>query len=52
LLFKAKSPKEKDEADLALTLPMLTLKRIAWLRNALQIVHPKHEWIGRLNTAL
>jgi hypothetical protein len=52
LLFKAKSPKEKDEADLALTLPTLTPKRIAWLRNALQIVHPKHEWIGRLNTAL
>jgi hypothetical protein len=52
LLFKAKSPKKKDEADLALTLPTLTLKRIAWLRNALQMVHPKHEWIGRLNTAL
>jgi len=52
LLFKAKSPKEKDEADLALTLPTLTLERIEWLRNALEIVHPKHKWMARLNTAL
>jgi hypothetical protein len=52
LLFKAKSPKEKDEADLALTLPTFTLERIEWLRNALEIVHTKHKWMARLDTAL
>jgi hypothetical protein len=49
LLFKAKFPKEKDEADLALTLPTLTRERITWLRNALELVHPGHEWLARLD---
>ncbi len=50
LLFKAKAPKEKDEADLALTLPTLTVERIEWLRNALEIVSPKHDWTARLGS--
>ena len=52
LLFKAKPLNDKDEADLAVTLPTLTPERIEWLRNALEIVHPKHKWMARLNAAL
>lgn len=52
LLFKAKSPKEKDEADFALTLPTLTPERIEWLLEALGIVHSKHRWTARLDAAL
>jgi hypothetical protein len=52
LLFKAKAPTEKDEADLALTLPMLTRKEIEWLRNALEIVHPSHDWTTELAAEL
>lgn len=51
LLFKAKARRDKDEADLALTLPSLTPDRIRWLRQALRIVYPEHEWIRRLTTA-
>ena len=52
LLFKAKAPTDKNEADLALTLPLLTWSQIEWLRNALEIVHPKHDWTARLGTVL
>jgi hypothetical protein len=52
LLFKAKAPTEKDEADLAVALPILTRHQIEWLRNALEIVHPKHHWTARLGTIL
>jgi aminoglycoside-2''-adenylyltransferase len=52
LLFKAKALTEKDEADLAVTLPMLTRHQIEWLRTALEIVHPKHQWTARLGTIL
>ena len=48
LLFKAKAAREKDEADFALTLPSLTADRVTWLREALRIVHPGHEWLSRL----
>jgi hypothetical protein len=49
LLFKAKSPTEKDEADLALTLPTLTREQTAWLRNALEAVHAGHDWTMRVH---
>ena len=49
LLFKAKAAREKDEADFALTLPSLTPDRVTWLREALRIVHPGHEWLSRLS---
>jgi hypothetical protein len=52
LLFKAKAPTEKDEADLAVTLPMLTRHQIEWLQKALEIVHPKQQWTAQLGTIL
>lgn len=45
-----RSRERKDEADLALPLPTLTPDRIEWLRTALEIVHPRHEWTAKLKT--
>jgi Aminoglycoside-2''-adenylyltransferase len=48
LLFKAKAPSAKDEADLTVTLPHLEGPARAWLRNALTLVHPSHRWLAVL----
>jgi hypothetical protein len=44
LLFKAKAAREKDHLDLQAVLPLLGPERRAWLRDALDCVHPGHEW--------
>jgi hypothetical protein len=31
---------------------MLTRKRIEWLRNALEIVYPSHDWTAELSAEL
>jgi hypothetical protein len=48
LLFKAKATRPKDEADLAAVLPRLDPTARAWLRAALERVHPEHTWIAAL----
>lgn len=49
LLFKAKhAHMEKNRSDFADTLPLLDDARRAWLRDALDRVHPGHEWLGEL----
>jgi len=49
LLFKARhSAEEKNESDFAAALPLLTGAERAWLREALALVHPGHEWGNRL----
>jgi len=48
LLFKAKASRPKDEADLAACLPRLAEDDRAWLRDALDRVHPSHPWLARL----
>jgi hypothetical protein len=48
LLFKAKAPSAKDEADRAAALPHLDEPSQAWLREALRLVHPGHEWLAAL----
>jgi hypothetical protein len=45
LLFKAKAARDKDRADLDLTLPLMGDERRRWLREALAQVHPDHEWL-------
>lgn len=46
LLFKAKHVhQEKNRIDFADTLPRLDSERRAWLREALERVHPAHEWL-------
>jgi len=49
LLFKAKhSAQEKNQADFAAALPRLDAGRREWLRDALERVHPGHEWLAEL----
>jgi hypothetical protein len=49
LLFKAKhSHMEKNGVDFAAALPRLEPERRDWLRDALERVHPGHEWLAEL----
>jgi aminoglycoside-2''-adenylyltransferase len=49
LLFKAKHVGEaKNQADFEAALPRLDARRRDWLRDALEQVHPGHEWLARL----
>jgi hypothetical protein len=46
LLFKAKhAARDKDAADFAWKLPLLRADRRQWLADALDVVHPGHDWI-------
>jgi hypothetical protein len=49
LLYKAKAPRPKDEADFAACLPVLPPDARAWLRAGLARVHPGHPWIASLH---
>ena len=48
LLFKARHARPKDDGDLAAALPHLDDGRRAWLREALELVHPGHRWLHEL----
>lgn len=48
LLFKAKRRATKDEEDFAVVAPRLDRERREWLQAALERVHPRHDWLGRL----
>ncbi len=48
LLYKAKSPRSKDEADFARILPLLDQRSHQWLAQALAIAHPAHSWLQQL----
>ena len=48
LLFKAKQPLRKDEADFLNALPCLGLDEKSWLKRALRLAHPCSSWIQHL----
>jgi hypothetical protein len=48
LLYKAKSPRPKDEADFIRALPALDQGRRLWLAQSLALIHPGHAWLARL----
>jgi hypothetical protein len=48
LLFKARQARPKDEADFAAIVPLLSKRRLTWLRDTLTQVHPGHAWLERL----
>jgi hypothetical protein len=48
LLFKARIMREKDRADFAGVVGALTTEDRDWLRAALVLTHPGHEWISAL----
>jgi Aminoglycoside-2''-adenylyltransferase len=48
LLYKAKAPRPKDEADFARVLPFLHGESRQWLAQSLALVHPGHFWLAEL----
>jgi aminoglycoside-2''-adenylyltransferase len=48
LLYKAKAPRPRDEDDFERVLPYLEPNAAAWLKQALEVAHPEHPWIERL----
>lgn len=52
LLYKARSPRPKDEADFAKILPHLDKRSYRWLFQTLTIVHPHHLWLPQLKNCL
>lgn len=48
LLYKAKSPRAKDEQDFSNCLPQLDPDARAWLRAALTTTQPDHAWLTQL----
>jgi Aminoglycoside-2''-adenylyltransferase len=50
LLFKAKAPRPKDEADLRTVLPLLDNDQRRWLADALAVTYEDHPWRSFLLT--
>ncbi len=48
LHMKARHRRTKDERDFKVILPLLDHRSRAWLRGALELLHPGHPWIVRL----
>jgi len=48
LLFKAKHCLDKDRADFDACVDALSTDARAWLKRALALCHPGHDWIARL----
>jgi len=48
LLYKAKNPREQDEADFQNARERLDEESRAWLRQAIAACHPGHPWLGLL----
>jgi len=48
LLYKAKEPRPKDEADFARTVSFLNPESRRWLTQALSRVHLGHQWLRLL----
>jgi hypothetical protein len=44
LLWKAASPRERDEADRAVVFPLLPAGEREWLRGAIALAHPDSPW--------
>jgi aminoglycoside-2''-adenylyltransferase len=51
LLFKAKTPRPKDESDFKAVLPLLAQESRAWLAGSLALVHPGHRWLTELGSS-
>jgi hypothetical protein len=53
LLYKSKTPRERDDADFDQIWPLLDADARTWLGDALELTTPHHNWIGvvRASTA-
>jgi len=51
LLYKASELSPKNEADFAAVRPQLTQTATQWLREALEVIDPRHPWVPRLQSS-
>lgn len=51
LLYKASELSPKNEADFAAVRPQLTQTATQWLREALEVINPRHPWVPRLQSS-
>jgi hypothetical protein len=51
LLYKSSGTRDRDDADFAQTWPFLSDDARQWLRNALELVAPRHRWVESLRSA-
>jgi len=49
LLYKAKRPQPKDDADLAAALPHIDVEPRSWLASAIETAHGDHRWLTTIN---
>jgi hypothetical protein len=49
LLYKAKEPRDRDEADFSVVAPQLGPEQRSWLHAAIASVQPSHPWLTRLD---
>ncbi len=49
LFYKSKDPRPHDESDFLALLPHLAEKQRYWLREAISLVHPGHQWLTQLS---
>lgn len=50
LLYKARSVRAEDQADFDRVAPRLDREARAWLRDALELVEPGHQWLAALES--
>jgi hypothetical protein len=51
LLYKAGELSPKNEADFAAVRPQLTPTASQWLREALEVIDPRHPWLPQLDSS-
>jgi Aminoglycoside-2''-adenylyltransferase len=49
LFMKAKHARDKDDLDLAVTLPTLDRTERRWLAHAIELAHPSHRWVATVD---
>jgi hypothetical protein len=51
LLYKASEPSPKNDADFAAVRSHLTQTASQWLREALEVIDPRHPWVPHLQSS-
>ena len=49
LIYKARDPSAKDDADFALLKPLLQREQLVWLKSAISLAYPNCKWLVELN---
>ena len=51
LLYKSKTPRDRDEEDFVQVCPLLGAGAQRWLHDALELVNPNHHWLSALRNS-